>query len=251
VQVNLAGAECNVASALAQWDVPVKYCTALPDNNVSASVLRFLKDKGIDVSAVQFSGERMGLYYIEHGTDLKQGGVIYDRKYSSFGELKPGMIPWDEILEDVHWFHFSAINPALNENIVAVCREGLEAAKQKGITVSVDLNYRAKLWQYGKKPAEVMPALADYCDVIMGNLWSANILLGIPLEDVLVTQNTRGAYLQHAEKTGLAIQQKFHRVKQQHLLSVLMLKRAAYCIMEGFGPMAIYMHRVILHRQKL
>ncbi|HWB26909.1 MAG TPA: sugar kinase [Chitinophagaceae bacterium] len=213
VQVNLAGAECNVAAALAKWGMRVKYCTALPGNNISASVLRFLEDKGIDVSAVKLCGSRIGLYYIEHGTDLKHGGVIYDRKYSSFGELQQGMIDWGAALKGVNWFHFSAINPALNENVTAVCDEALQAAKQQGSIISVDLNYRAKLWQYGKKPVEVMPALAGYCDVIMGNLWSANTLLGIELDEAFIGVNTKESYLQHAEKTAKAIQQKFPACK--------------------------------------
>lgn len=213
VQVNLAGAECNVAVALAKWGVPVKYCTALPDNNISKTVLQFLQQKGIDVSATNFSGNRLGLYYIEHGTDIKQGGIIYDRKYSSFGELKPGMIDWDEAFKDVSWLHFSAINPALSETTVAVCKEMLIHAKLKGITISVDLNYRSKLWQYGKQPFEVMPALAAHCDVIMGNIWSANTLLGIELNDILIAQNSREAYLLHAKHTAEAIHRKFPACK--------------------------------------
>ena len=213
VHVNLAGAECNVAVALAKWNVPVKYCTALPANTVTETVLKFLQEKNIDTSAVQFSGSRMGLLYIQQGTDLKQGGVIYDRKYSSFGELNTGMIDWDDVLKDVSWFHFTAINPALNENVVHVCKEALMYAKMKGITISVDLNYRAKLWQYGKQPVDIMPALANYCNVIMGNIWSANTLLGIPLDETLIAANSRGAYLQHAQKTAEAIHHKFPACK--------------------------------------
>lgn len=213
VHVNLAGAECNVAVALAKWDVPVKYCTALPDNTVTQTVLSFLREKGLDTSTVHYSGSRMGLLYVQQGTDLKSGGLIYDRKYSSFGELKPGMIDWDEVFKDVSWFHFTAINPALNEDAVAVCKEALIHAKLKGITISVDLNYRAKLWQYGKKPVDVMPALAAHCDVIMGNIWAANTLLGIDLHDVLVAQNNREAYLQHAKHTAETIHHKFPACK--------------------------------------
>lgn len=209
VQVNLAGAECNVAVALAKWNVPVKYCTALPDNNVSKNVLKFLQQKGIDTSGVLFSGNRIGIYYIEHGTDLKQGGVIYDRNYSSYGELQPGMIDWDEVFKDVSWFHFSAISPALSDNAVAVIKEALIHAKLKGLTISVDLNYRSKLWQYGKKPSDVMPALVAHCDVIMGNIWAANTLLGIDLHDELVAQNNKDAYRQHAKHTAEAIHHKF------------------------------------------
>jgi 2-dehydro-3-deoxygluconokinase len=97
----------------------------------------------------------------------------------------------------------------LGENLVAVCKEGLEAARQKGITISVDLNYRAKLWQYGKQPAEVMPQLAEYCNVIMGNIWSAHTLLDIPVDEQLLAPKTKDAYLRHALKTGKAIQSSF------------------------------------------
>ncbi len=214
IHINLAGAECNVAVALAKWNIPVKYCTALPDNPVSANIIQYLHEKSIDTSAVCFSGSRVGLLYIQQGTDLKHGGVIYDRKYSSFGELMPGMIDWDEVLKNVRWFHFSAINPALGENTVAVCREALIAAQKKGITISVDLNYRAKLWQYGKHPSDVMPGLAEYCNVIMGNIWSANMLLGIPLDQALLAQNSKEAFLQHAKKTSEAIQEKFSACKK-------------------------------------
>ena len=184
IPVYVGGAELNVASALAKWNVPVRYCSAMPDHYLSHEMMEELQTKNIDVSAVHLSGNRIGVYYLPQGADLKNAGVIYDRAYSSFAELKPGMINWDKALEGCTWFHFSAISPALNENAAAVCKEALQAASAKGLTVSVDLNYRAKLWQYGKKPAEIMPGLVEYCHIIMGNLWSVESLLGIqsPIE---------------------------------------------------------------------
>lgn len=177
--VFIGGAELNVATALAKWDTPVKYCTALPENFLTEEICKELEEKKIDTSAFVFAGNRIGLYYLPQGKDLKDAGVIYDRKDSFFSELKPGMINWDKALEDCEWFHFSAITPALNENLAAVCKEGLEAATKKGVTISVDLNYRSKLWQYGKQPKEVMPGLVKYCHVVMGNIWAAENLLGI------------------------------------------------------------------------
>jgi 2-dehydro-3-deoxygluconokinase len=175
----VGGAELNVATALAKWNVPVKYFTALPDNYLSEKIRTEIAEKNIDISAIKFSGNRIGIYYLPQGADLKNAGVIYDRAHSSFSELKPGMIDWEETLKDVSWFHFSAINPALNENIAAVCKEGLEVALKKGLTISIDLNYRSRLWQYGKRPVDVMPELVKYCNVIMGNLWAVENLLGI------------------------------------------------------------------------
>lgn len=179
ITTHIGGAELNVATALANWNVPVKYCTALPDNYLSKEICDELGKKHIDTSAIKFSGNRIGVYYLSKGAELKSAGVIYDRAYSSFGELKPGVINWDNVLKDCGWFHFSAISPGLNDNVVAVCKEALEAASAKGIKISVDLNYRPKLWQYGKKPVDVMPELVKYCNVIMGNLWAVESLLGI------------------------------------------------------------------------
>lgn len=179
IPVYIGGAELNVATALSKWNIPVKYCTALPDSYLSKEIVEELRTKKIDTSSINISGNRIGVYYLPQGEDLKNAGVIYDRDHSSFAALKPGMINWGEALKDSNWFHFSAISPALNENAAAVCKEALEAASAKGLTISVDLNYRAKLWQYGKKPAEVMPKLLQYCHVVMGNIWAAEQLLGI------------------------------------------------------------------------
>lgn len=178
--VYIGGAELNVATALALWQQPVKYVTALPGNYLSSEIADFISIKNINTDAIKYAGERIGTYYLPQGTDLKNNAVIYDRNFSSFSQLKPGDLDWDEILKDVSWFHFSAISPALKENVAAVCREALQVAASKKIPISVDLNYRSKLWQYGKPPTEVMPELVKYCQVIMGNLWAAESLLGIP-----------------------------------------------------------------------
>jgi 2-dehydro-3-deoxygluconokinase len=176
----IGGAELNVATALAKWKIPVAYGTCLPDNYLSGEIVNAVAQKGIDVSKIIFNGNRIGTYYLPQGADLKAVGAIYDRAYSSFWELKPGQVNWDEVLEGFCWFHFSAISPALNANVAAVCLEGAEAASKKGITVSIDLNYRAKLWQWGKQPHKVMPELVEFCNVVMGNIWAAESLLGIP-----------------------------------------------------------------------
>jgi 2-dehydro-3-deoxygluconokinase len=175
----VGGAELNVATALANWDVPVKYCTALPNNYLSEEICVSLSAKHIDTSVVLFQGNRIGLYFLPQGADLKHAGVVYDRAGSSFWDLQPGTIDWDRVFADCTWFHWSAIIPALNPNTAELCAEAVKAARKKGLTISVDLNYRSKLWQYGIAPKEVMlPLLAD-CDVVMGNMWSVESLLGI------------------------------------------------------------------------
>jgi 2-dehydro-3-deoxygluconokinase len=211
--VYTGGAELNVAAALAKWEIPVSYFTALPENYLSKEICNDLKQRNIDINNIHFSGNRIGIYFLPQGADLKHAGVIYDRSNSSFAELKPGMIDWENMLKNISWFHFSAISPALNENAALVCREVLEAAKKKNVTISVDLNYRSKLWQYGKKPLEIMPELVQHCDVIMGNIWSANILLGIEVDEDIHGKGKKEHYLEHAKQTAINIQKQFPKCK--------------------------------------
>ena len=211
--VYAGGAELNVTAALAKWNVPVSYFTALPENYLSKEICNYLQHKKIDINNIHFSGNRIGIYFLPQGADLKHAGVIYDRSNSSFAELKPGMIDWEKVLHNISWFHFSAISASLNKNAALVCKEVLEAASKKNMTVSVDLNYRSKLWQYGKNPNEIMPELVQHCDVIMGNIWSANILLGIDVDENIHSKGKKEFYLEHAKATAINIQKKFPKCK--------------------------------------
>jgi 2-dehydro-3-deoxygluconokinase len=198
----MGGAELNVATALAMWGIPAQYVTALPDNYMSAQIAAHLAHKKIDASNIYYHGSRVGLYFLAKGTDLKNDSLIYDRAHSSFSELKPGMVNWDKVLEGVSWFHFSAICPAINQNIADVCKEALIAAFHKNITISIDLNYRSKLWKYGKKPVDVIPELVSYCDLVMGNIWAAETMLGIPVQLDLEQSVRKSNYLQAALYTA-------------------------------------------------
>lgn len=209
----IAGAELNVATALALWKVPSKYITALPDNNLSRQIVSFLELQKIDMSPVLYQPGRLGLYYLTKGRDLKNDALIYDRANSAFSKLKPGMIDWDKQFEGVTWFHFSAICPAINQNIADVCHEALVAASQRDITISVDLNYRSKLWQYGKNPQEVMPQLVKYCDVIMGNIWAADMMLDIPVTPDIHESGQKSIYLKEALKTSEEITGQYPQCK--------------------------------------
>lgn len=210
--VFIGGAELNAATALAKWEIPVLYYTALPDHYLSHEIIAFIEQKGIRADRIQFSGNRIGTYYLPQGADLKNAGVIYDRAFSSFWDLKPGQINWDKVFQDVTWFHFSTISPALNESVAAVCLEAVKAASAKGITVSVDLNYRSKLWQYGKQPHEVIPALVEYCDLVMGNLWAEEIMLAMALPNDLVREKAN--LLSQSQKTSEEITKRFPKCKQ-------------------------------------
>lgn len=211
--VYVGGAELNVAQALACWHQPVKYCTALPDNYLSHEIVDSLQENGIDTSSILYKGDRIGMYFIPQGSDLKGAGVIYDRAHSSFSMLQPGTIDWDAVLAGVDWLHFSAITPALNSHLVAVCKEALEVASAKHITISIDLNYRAKLWQWGAQPIQVMPELVAFCDVVMANIWSANSLLGIDVDEQIHDKKSKAAYTDHALQTGNEIRNRFPKCK--------------------------------------
>jgi 2-dehydro-3-deoxygluconokinase len=209
IPVFIGGAELNAANALALWDIPVKYCTALPDNYLSRDIIASLNANKIDTSSIQLLGNRIGGYYLPQGADLKNAGVIYDRANSSFAELKTGIIDWDKVLEDVEWFHFSAICPAISFTVAEVCREALEACAAKKIRISVDLNYRSKLWQYGKQPNEIMPSLVQYCHLVMGNIWAAETMLGIGFEEDVAAINQPENYCRQSKITSEKILQQY------------------------------------------
>ncbi|WP_158797497.1 sugar kinase [Pedobacter sp. L105] len=211
--VYVGGAEANVAAALALWKIPSAYMTAIPDNFIARQLVDYLDQLNVDTKAIQYAGDRIGLYFLDKGKDLKHAGVIYDRQYSSFSELETGTINWDHIFEDINWFHFSAICPAINQSVAEVCEEALKAASARNITISIDLNYRAKLWKYGKEPAEILPALVQYCDLVMGNVWAAERMLGIAVAENLVEEHDKSAYLQQSQVTSKAILEQFPKCK--------------------------------------
>lgn len=212
ISVYVAGAEANVATDLALWEIPASYVTAFPDNFLSEELIGYFKMRRIDVSHILLQGERMGIFYLPKGKDLKNVSVIYDRKDSAFSRLQPGTIDWENILTGVTWLHVSAITPALGNNLFEVCKEAFEVASKQNISISFDLNYRAKLWQYGKQPVEIVPELVQYCDVVMGNIWSAEKMLGIEIDGIQPNASKEN-YLEQASETSKKIIAQFPKVK--------------------------------------
>ncbi|SDG56991.1 sugar kinase [Chitinophaga filiformis] len=210
----VGGAEANVAAALARWGTPVSYISKVPDNGIATQVLEQLESLGVATDRMLKGGDRIGIYFLEQGTDLKNAGVVYDRKYSSFSQMQRGSVDWDSLLGDAEWFHWSALTPALNEDTAAICKEVLEAASRKGLKISTDLNYRSKLWQYGKQPFAVMPELVQYCDVVMGNIWAAHQMLDTTLNTVALESATKETYLAEAASVAKEITEKYPRCKQ-------------------------------------
>jgi 2-dehydro-3-deoxygluconokinase len=181
------GGEANVAVSLVNYGVPVDYVTRLPNNDLGDACVQFLCQYGVGVEKIVRGGDRLGIYFLEVGAVQRSSKVIYDRANSAIATIKPGMLDWKAVFSDADWFHWTGITPAISESLAAVCLEGVRVAKQMGLTVSCDLNYRSKLWKWGKKPSEVMPELVKYSDVAVGNEEDAGKVFGIRAPETDVT----------------------------------------------------------------
>lgn len=167
--VSYAGAEANVAVSLANYGVQTDYITCLPDNPIAERCVMDLRGHKVGVDNILRTGKRMGILYLETGSNARPSKVYYDREDSSVATVEPGSINWYDILQDADWFHWTGITPALSENAAAECLKAIRVANELGITVSCDINYRANLWRYGKTAKEVMPEMVAGCDIILAN----------------------------------------------------------------------------------
>ncbi|MBJ7880617.1 sugar kinase [Gelidibacter salicanalis] len=172
------GGEFNVAVSLANYGIPTAFVTRLPDNEIGACALKEMRKFNVETTNVIYGGDRLGIYYLETGAGTRGSNVVYDRANSSMATIQKGAIDWKAVLKDATWFHWSGITPAISESAAQECLEAVKAAHELGITISSDLNYRSKLWQYGKSPKEVMPELLKYSNVILGDLDTAFFMLG-------------------------------------------------------------------------
>lgn len=182
------GGEANVAVSLANYGIPVSFVTRLPENDFGIACAKELRGLGVGTEDIAWGGDRMGIYFLEAGAVSRGSKVIYDRAHSALSEIAPGMIDWDKIFADADWFHWTGITPAISESAALVCQEAIEAAVKNGLTVSTDLNYRKKLWKWGKSAREVMPKLVQGCDIILGNEEDAAMALDIHPDGVDVTK---------------------------------------------------------------
>jgi 2-dehydro-3-deoxygluconokinase len=178
MDVNYGGAEANVAVSLAQWGMASRYVTALPAHDVGQGAVDQLRSFGVDVSHVQRRGDRVGVYYLEHGAAQRPSRVIYDRAGSAIAGLGPGDVDWTAVFQGATWFHWTGITPALSDGMAALTAEAVQSAKQAGLTVSVDLNYRSKLWSR-ERARETMTPLMEYVDIIVANEEDAADVFGI------------------------------------------------------------------------
>ena len=186
-EATFGGGEANVAVALSNYGLSSGFISALPANDIGDAAIGELARFGVDTSAVKRSGDRVGIYFLETGANQRPSKVIYDRASSSISECAPGDFDWQKIFEGARWLHITGITPALSQSAADLSLECVQQAKQSGLTVSCDFNYRGKLWNYGKSAPEVMCELVKYVDVGIANEEDCQKSLGVNI-DVDVAQ---------------------------------------------------------------
>lgn len=179
LEATFGGGEANVAVSLSNFGLNSGFVSALPDNDIGEAALRELRKFSVDTSRVIRRGSRIGIYFLEAGSNQRPSKVVYDRGHSSICEAGPGDFDWPTILNGAKWFHITGITPALSQSAADLSIEACKAAKAHGLTVSCDFNYRGKLWKYGKKAPEVMRELVRYVDVGIANEEDCQKCLGI------------------------------------------------------------------------
>lgn len=179
LEATFGGGEANVAVSLANYGMDAAFVTALPDNDIANACIRELRGFGVDTSHIVRNEGRVGIYFLETGSNARPSKVIYDRAYSAIAIAKPGSIDWDKALEGASWFHFTGITPAISESSAALCLEALQACQRLNVHVSCDLNYRKNLWKWGKKASEVMTELVKYVDTVIANEEDFQMALGL------------------------------------------------------------------------
>jgi 2-dehydro-3-deoxygluconokinase len=172
------GAEANVAVALSHFGVPCDYVTRLPENPLGLAGLEALQREGVGTRWITRGGERLGLYFVEPGADLRTMRVVYDRSGSAFAQLDPDSVDWTTILADVSWFHSTGITPALGNGPARALARAMAGARATRAPVSLDLNYRAALW-HGRDPRPIIEPLARSADLVIGNAAALQAMLGI------------------------------------------------------------------------
>lgn len=177
------GGEANVAVALAGFGHPARYVTVLPPANpIVDAFIGQLRGFGVDPSGIVRQAGRFGIYFVEPGANQRPSKVVYDREHSAIALAKPGDVDWTRAFDSAGWFHITGITPALSQSAADLAIESVQRAREAGLTVSCDLNYRKNLWKYGKKASEVMSKLFEYVNVGIANEEDCQMALGIQTE---------------------------------------------------------------------
>jgi 2-dehydro-3-deoxygluconokinase len=180
------GGEANVAVSLANYGKDAYFVTKLPKHEIGQSAVNELRKYGVSADMIVRGGDRVGIYFCEKGASQRPSKVIYDRAHSSIAEAKRENFNWKEVFADAEWFHFTGITPALSDECAAITLDAVKAAKEAGVTVSVDLNFRKKLWS-SEKAGKVMGEIVKYCDLVIANEEDAEMVFGIKAEETDIT----------------------------------------------------------------
>jgi len=213
LDVVYGGGESNVAVSLANFGLDSSFVSRIPENDIGECAVMELRKRNVNTNFILREGERLGIYFLETGAVSRGSKVIYDRANSGMATIGAGMIDWKTVFKDADWFHWTGITPALSQGAADACLEAIKVANELGVTVSTDLNYRKKLWKYGKEPSDIMPDLVAGCDVILGNEEDAEKHFGLHPEGVDVTHGGSvdgKAYLSVLKQ----LQHKFPRAKK-------------------------------------
>jgi len=179
LEATFGGGEANVAVGLARFGLNAAYVSVIPNNSIGDACIRELRRQNIDTSLMVRKGNRLGIYFLEAGANQRPSVVIYDRSHSAIAEARPGDIDWEKVFDGASWFHITGITPAISLSASELSLEAVKKAREKGIIVSCDLNFRKNLWQYGKSAPEVMGELAKYVDIALGNEEDCQKSLGV------------------------------------------------------------------------
>ena len=208
------GGESNVAISLANYGVPVEFVTRLPKTDIGECALMEMRKRGVGTSHITYGGDRLGIYFLETGAVSRGSKVVYDRANSAMAEIESGMIDWDQVFDGASWFHWTGITPAISKSAADVCLEAVKIASERGITISTDLNYRSKLWQYGGNREAIMTELTSYCDIILGNEEDAEMQFGIKPEVLDITTQGHDIKAEAFLSVCKQMMKKFPRAKK-------------------------------------
>ena len=214
LNATFGGGEANVAVSLANYGIPTDFVSRLPKNDIAEWCISELRKYNVGTQAIVRGGDRMGIYFLETGAVARASKVIYDRAHSAIAQIEPGMIDWKSIFQEAQWFHWTGITPALSQGAADACLEAIQIAKDLGLTVSCDLNYRKNLWKYGKTASEIMPALVDGCDIVLGNEEDAEKVFHIHPEGFDVSQTGGEVNALEFESVCKQLMNQFPRAKK-------------------------------------
>jgi 2-dehydro-3-deoxygluconokinase len=214
LNATFGGGEANVAVSLANYGIPTEFVTRLPKNDIAEWCISELRKYHVGVERIIRGGSRVGIYFLETGAVARASKVVYDRAESAIAQIEPGMVDWKAVFADAQWFHWTGITPALSQGAADACLEAIQAANAMGVTVSCDLNYRKNLWKYGKTASEVMPALVEGCDIVLGNEEDAEKVFGIKPEGFDVSHTGGEVDAKTFESVCTQLMKQFPRAKK-------------------------------------